>query len=84
LEKYAEYSDRYKEQVEGANVEKRKIREEINMLEVEVRRMRDTLADKQTENRNLETLLEHEHDLAEAKAEKEAEALELLSQDLGT
>lgn len=75
-------SDRFKQSVESANSEKKKIREEINSLEVEVRTLRDQLADRLTENKNLENLINHEKILAEEKARMEERALNMLSKDL--
>ena len=51
-------------------------------METEVRRMRDLLADKQTETKNLMFLLDREAELAEEKAVLEEKALKVLSDDL--
>jgi len=51
-------------------------------LEVEVRTLRDQLADRLTENKNLENLVNHEKILAEEKARMEERALNMLSKDL--
>jgi chromosome segregation ATPase len=82
LQEYLKNSDRFKQSVEQANNEKKKIREEINNLEVEVRTLRDQLADRLTENKNLENLVNHEKILAEEKARMEERALNMLSKDL--
>ena len=47
-----------------------------------MRKMRDCLADKQTENKNLNFLLDRESELAEEKAQREEQALRLLNEDL--
>lgn len=70
------------ESVEQANTQKKQLRDEITKLEVDVRQLRDKMADKQTENKNLEYLLSNEHMLAEEKAKMEEKALFLLSNDL--
>lgn len=44
--------------------------------------MRDTYADKETENKNLNFLLMRESELSQEKARKEEEALRLLNDDL--
>ena len=44
--------------------------------------MRDLLANKETENKNLRYLLERESELSREKAYKEEEALRLLNDDL--
>ena len=62
--------------------EKKKIREDINSLEVEVRTLRDQLADRLTENKNLEILIKHENDLAEEKARLEERSLNMCLKDL--
>lgn len=82
MQEYLKNSDRFKQSVEQANNEKKKIREEINNLEVEVRTLRDQLADRLTENKNLENLINHEKILAEEKARMEERALNMLSKDL--
>ena len=51
-------------------------------MEIEVRKMRDLLADKQTETQNLKFLLDRESELAEEKAVLEERALKVLSDDL--
>ncbi len=51
-------------------------------MEVEVRTLRDQLADRLTENKNLENLINHEKILAEEKARMEERALNMLSKDL--
>jgi hypothetical protein len=51
-------------------------------MEIEVRKMRDALADKQTETKNLMFLLDREAELAEDKAQLEEKALKVLSDDL--
>lgn len=79
LQEYLRNSDRFKQSVEVANAEKKKVREEINDLEVEVRTLRDTLSDKLTENKNLQYLIDNEQALAEQKAQMEEQALKLLS-----
>ncbi len=44
--------------------------------------MRDVLADKQTENKNLSYLLDREQELSQKKTEKEEQALRMLNDDL--
>lgn len=51
-------------------------------MEVEVRTLRDQLADRLTENKNLENLVNYERILAEEKARMEERALNMLSKDL--
>ena len=46
--------------------------------------MRDHLADKETENKNLNYLLDRESELSQEKAQREEQALRLLNDDLGT
>ena len=58
------------------------MREEINKLEIEVRKLRDEEADRLTENKNLEYLFHQESRLAEEKAKLEERALFMLSNDL--
>ena len=82
LQQFTEHSDLYENQVREANVEKQAIREEISGMEIEVRKMRDALADKQTETKNLMLLLDREAELAEDKAQLEEKALKVLSDDL--
>ena len=82
LQQFTEHSDLYENQVREANVEKQAIREEISGMEIEVRKMRDALADKQTETKNLMFLLDREAELAEDKAQLEEKALKVLSDDL--
>ena len=82
LQQFTEHSDLYENQVREANVEKQAIREEISQMEIEVRKMRDALADKQTETKNLMFLLDREAELAEDKAQLEEKALKVLSDDL--
>lgn len=79
LQEYLKNSERFKNSVESANADKKKLRDEINELESEVRSMRDQLSDKLTENKNLEYLVDHEQELAEEKAKMEESALRLLS-----
>ena len=57
FEEYAKNSERFKESVESANNQKKQLREEINKLEIEVRKLRDEEADRLTENKNLEYLI---------------------------
>ena len=82
LQQFTEHSDLYETQVRDANLEKQSIREEISHMETEVRKMRDMLADKQTETKNLMFLLDREAELAEDKAQLEEKALKVLSDDL--
>ena len=51
-------------------------------MEVEVRTLRDQLADRLTENKNLEILIKHENDLAEEKARLEERSLNMCLKDL--
>ena len=82
LQDFERFSERYEAQVKTANQEKQALREEINQLEREVRQMRDTYADKETENKNLNFLLMRESELSQEKARKEEDALRLLNDDL--
>ena len=65
-----------------ANEEKNGLRQQIYDAEKEVRRARDLLANKETENKNLMYLLEQENELSREKSFKEEEALRLLNNDL--
>ena len=65
-----------------ANKEKEDLRSEIFKLEAEVRTKRDLLANKETETKNLQYLLDREAELAEEKAQLEERALKVLSDDL--
>ena len=65
-----------------ANKEKEDLRSEIFKLEAEVRTKRDLLANKETETKNLQYLLDREAELAEEKAQLEERALKDLSDDL--
>ena len=51
-------------------------------MEAEVRTKRDLLANKETETKNLQYLLDREAELAEEKAQLEERALKVLSDDL--
>ena len=66
----------------NANKEKEDLRSEIFKLEAEVRTKRDLLANKETETKNLQYLLDREAELAEEKAQLEERALKVLSDDL--
>jgi len=68
--------------VRDANKEKEDLRSEIFKLEAEVRTKRDLLANKETETKNLQYLLDREAELAEEKAQLEERALKVLSDDL--
>ena len=65
-----------------ANKEKEDLRSEIFKLEAEVRTKRYLLANKETETKNLQYLLDREAELAEEKAQLEERALKVLSDDL--
>ena len=82
LQQFERSSEVYEEQVKQANTEKQAMRDEIMQIEKEVRTMRDHLADKQTENKNLNFLLDKESELSQEKAQKEEMALRLLNDDL--
>ena len=82
LQQFEHHSETYENQVREANKEKQEIRSEISQMEIEVRKMRDLLADKQTETQNLKFLLDRESELAEEKAVLEERALKVLSDDL--
>ena len=84
LQEFERNSEIYEEKVKQANDEKAKMRDEINQYEKEVRKMRDHLADKETENKNLNYLLDRESELSQEKAQREEQALRLLNDDLGT
>ena len=81
LLKFEKHSAEYENQVNEANDKKQEIREEIKQLESELRKQRDLLADKQTENRNLLYLIDRENELSHEKASKEEQALLLLHED---
>ena len=49
IHQFEQHSETYENQVREANQEKQAIRSEISQMEIEVRKMRDLLADKQTE-----------------------------------
>ena len=68
--------------VKEANAKKQELRIEISQLENEVRRLRDQVADKQTENKNLEVLVAKEQSLKSKKGELETRALNKLEADL--
>ena len=61
---------------------KGQLRTEIAALESELRRLRDQVADKQIENKNLAYLIEKEKDLQKQKTDLEEKALRTLSSDL--
>ena len=79
---FERYSEQYEEQVKASNTEKQALREEISQLEHEIRKARDMLADKETENKNLNYLLDRESQLAEEKARYEEQALKILNDDM--
>ena len=81
LQQFEHHSETYENQVKDANREKQQLREEISQIEIEVRKMRDMLADKQTETKNLMFLLDREAELSEDKAQLEEKALKLLYED---
>jgi len=58
LQDFERYSEAYEEQVKKANSTKQELREEILQAEQEIRQMRDLLANKETENKNLAYLLQ--------------------------
>ena len=64
MQEFERNSEIYEEKVKQANDEKSKLRDEINQYEKEVRKMRDHLADKETENKNLNYLLDRESELS--------------------
>jgi hypothetical protein len=54
----------------------------LSQLEVELRRLRDQVADKQVENKNLAFLVGKEEELKKQKNDLEQEALKTLGTDL--
>ena len=65
-----------------ANAEQDQLRAEISELEKQVRRHSNEFVAKQTESKNLQFLLSKERELQDEKAEKEQQALRLLTDDL--
>ncbi len=51
-------------------------------MEIELRKIRDMVADKQIENKNLQFLISKEEELKKQKNEMEKKALKTLSMDL--
>ena len=82
FQQFDQHSVEYEKQVRDANKEKEDLRSEIFKLEAEVRSKRDLLANKETETKNLQYLLDREAELAEEKAQLEERALKVLSDDL--
>ena len=75
-------TEQYKGLVRDANVKKEELRKNIEHEEEMVRKMRDELADIQTENKNLNFVLQKTEQLAEEKAHLEEESLRMLKDDL--
>lgn len=63
-------------------MDKNKLRQEISTLEIDLRILRDQVADRQIENRNLQYLVDKEKELKDKKSDLEESALKTLSEDL--
>ena len=79
---FEKQSEEFEKIVRDANMNKGQLRTEIAALESELRRLRDQVADKQIENKNLAYLIEKEKDLKKQKTDLEEKALRTLSSDL--
>ena len=82
IENFERESEEYERVVRDANEQKQSLRQEIAQLEIELRKLRDQVADKQVENRSLAYLLEREEELKRHKNQLEKSALSALSNDL--
>lgn len=82
IEEFERQSEEYERIVRDANLNKNQLRQEISALEIELRKLRDQVADRQIENKNLQYLVDKEKQLKHKKGELEAEALKTLSEDL--
>ena len=58
MKQYDQKSESYENEVRQANKVKQELREEIASLEKECRLLRDQLADRETENKNLQYLID--------------------------
>jgi len=63
IEEFERQSEEYEKIVSEANLSKNGLRQEVSSLEIELRRLRDQVADRQVENKNLGFLVEREEEL---------------------
>ncbi|CDW75938.1 UNKNOWN [Stylonychia lemnae] len=82
IEQFEKQSEEYEKIVKDGNTQKQSLRQEIAQMEIELRRIRDQVADKQIENKNLSFLIQKEEELKKQKNDYEKQALKTLSDDL--
>lgn len=82
IEEFESQSENYEKIVNAANKQKNELRQEVSLLEVDLRRLRDQVADRQVENKNLQFLVSKEAELKQQKTELEQSALQTLSEDI--
>ena len=82
MKQFDQQTSEYEEIISQANTQKQQLRNEIAVLEADVRTNRDTVADLQVENRNLQYIIDREGEVQSSKDNIEKKALTVVSKDL--